>query len=92
VIPTEPSAPEDKVVSSRACHEDLCRDESGRLWIVFHAKERVSNTHISGSLVVRSNDPEHNSLFEIAPAEAKSREIVLDEAGRSRVIGTEAST
>lgn len=28
-------------------------DASGKLWIVFHAKERVSNTRIFGNLVVR---------------------------------------
>jgi retinol-binding protein 3 len=59
---------------------------SGRLWIVFHAKARVRPTPVSGSLVVRSNDPEYISLLDLAPADAKSAQIVLDEAERSRLI------
>jgi hypothetical protein len=59
---------------------------SGRLWIVFHVKGKVSPTQTFGSLVVRPNDPEHISLLDLAPADDKSAEIVLDEAERGRVI------
>jgi hypothetical protein len=59
---------------------------SGKLWIVFHVKARVRPTPVFGRLVVRSNDPEHISLFGLAPADTKSAEIVLDEAERSRVV------
>jgi retinol-binding protein 3 len=61
-------------------------DGSGKLWIVFSVKARVSPTQILGSLVVRSNDPEHISLLDLAPADAKSAEVVLDEAERNRVV------
>jgi hypothetical protein len=59
---------------------------SGKLWIVFHVKGRVSPTAVFGRLVVRSNDPEHISLLGLAPADTKPAEIVLDEAERSRVV------
>ncbi len=59
---------------------------SGKLWVVFHAKDRASAKPVFGNLVVRSNDPEHISLLGIAPADVKSREFVLDEAERARVI------
>ena len=59
---------------------------SGRLWIVFHVQTREKPTPVSGRLVVRSNDPEHISLFGLAPTDTRSAEIVLDEAQRSRVV------
>lgn len=61
-------------------------DGSGHLWIVFHATSRVSGTRMFGSLVVRQKELEHITLLDLVPAESKSAEIVLDEAGRSRVI------
>jgi Peptidase family S41/N-terminal domain of Peptidase_S41 in eukaryotic IRBP len=59
---------------------------SGKLWVVFHVKGRVSPTAVFGKLVVRSNDREHISLLGLAPADTKPAEIVLDEAERSRVV------
>jgi hypothetical protein len=61
-------------------------DGSGKLWIVFHVKERATSTPVFGRLVVKSNDPEHISLFGLVPAGPKPVEIVLDETERGRVI------
>jgi peptidase S41-like protein len=61
-------------------------DGSDSLWIVFHATARVSGTRIVGSLVVRRKELEHITLLDLVPAESRSAGVVLDEAGRSRVI------
>jgi Peptidase family S41/N-terminal domain of Peptidase_S41 in eukaryotic IRBP len=65
----------------------LSIDKSEKLWIIFRVKERASPGQIIGSLVVRSNDPDHISLLSLAPASAKSEEIAVNDAERSRVIG-----
>ena len=59
---------------------------SNKLWIVFHVREKVSGTRVFGSLVVRQQDPEHITLLDLAPADSKAAEIVLDEAERNRVV------
>jgi hypothetical protein len=61
-------------------------ENSGKLWIVFHAKERVSGTRVFGRLVVRQQDPEHITLLDIVPAEGNAAEMVLDEAERNRAV------
>ncbi|HEY6455642.1 MAG TPA: S41 family peptidase [Steroidobacteraceae bacterium] len=66
---------------------DLQRiDQSDKLWITFHVKERASSAQLTGSLVVKSNDPDYISLLSLAPAGAKSGEILVDDAERGRVI------
>jgi retinol-binding protein 3 len=64
----------------------LTIDKGDRLWIVFRVKERASSAQTLGSLVVRSSDADHIRLLRLAPAGANAGEVVLDEAGRSRVI------
>ena len=60
-------------------------DGSGRLWIVFHVKERTSGTKVYGRVVVRLKDPGHITLLELVPADSAAAEIVLDDAERDRV-------
>jgi hypothetical protein len=64
----------------------LTIDKGDKLWIVFRVKERASSAQTLGSLVVRSSDADHIRLLRLAPAGANAEDVVLDEAGRSRVI------
>ena len=65
----------------------LAIDKGDEFWIAFRLKERASAEQVVGSLVVRSNEPDHISLLALRPASAKSGALVLDEAEQSRVIG-----
>lgn len=63
---------------------------SGKLWMAFHVKEKAGEASLSGSLVVRSDDPEHVSLLRFRPVDPSSTEIELDEAQRSHAIARAA--
>jgi Peptidase family S41/N-terminal domain of Peptidase_S41 in eukaryotic IRBP len=64
----------------------LSIEGSGRFWIVFRARERTSSAKITGSMVVRSYEPDHITLLSFMPAAAHPTEVTLDEGERTRVV------
>jgi retinol-binding protein 3 len=67
-------------------YELLSIERSGKLWIVFRAKEKAGTSQISGTLVVNSENPEAISELSLAPAGARSGEYTVNDAERARVI------
>jgi retinol-binding protein 3 len=67
-------------------YELLSIERSGKLWIVFRAKEKAGESQISGILVVNSENPAAISELSLAPAGARSGDYTVNDAERARVI------
>jgi hypothetical protein len=67
-------------------YELLGIDGSGKLWIVFRAREIATQAPISGSLVVRPDDPVMISELSLPRADARSGNHTLSQAQRDHVI------
>jgi hypothetical protein len=61
-------------------------DRSGKLWIVFRAKLKAGPSQISGSLVVKPDDPDAISLLLLNPAGTEPDVVTLTAAERDQVI------
>jgi Peptidase family S41/N-terminal domain of Peptidase_S41 in eukaryotic IRBP len=61
-------------------------EKSGRFWIVFRARARKSSTETIGSLVVRSWQPDHITMFSLVSPRAYSGQFYLRRNERTRVI------
>ena len=65
----------------------LTIDKADKLWIVFRARsERARRRSSAASSLSTANNSDLISLLSLAPAGAKSAEIAVDDAERSRVI------
>jgi C-terminal processing protease CtpA/Prc len=67
-------------------YELLSIEGSGKLWIVFRAREKAGESQISGTLVVNSENPAAISELSLAPAGARSGDYTVNDAERARVI------
>jgi hypothetical protein len=61
-------------------------DKSEKLWITFSAREKATATPISGTLVVKPDDPDAISLLLLNPAGPEPNVVTLTEAERDQVI------
>ncbi len=64
--------------------------KSEKLWITFSAREKATATPISGSLVVKPDDPNAISLLLLNPAGPEPNVVTLTEGERDQVINDAA--
>jgi Peptidase family S41/N-terminal domain of Peptidase_S41 in eukaryotic IRBP len=65
-------------------------DKSEKLWITFSAREKATATPISGTLVVKPDDPDAISLLLLNPAGPEPNVVTLTEAERDQMINDAA--
>jgi hypothetical protein len=71
-------------------YELLSISKSEKLWITFSASEKVTATPISGTLVVKPDDPDAISQLSLSPAVPEPDVVTLTEAERDQVINDAA--